>query len=229
MTDLRKQDVVPLPQNIPYGFCHCGCGQKTKIATITQRRRHVRRGEPMRYLSGHGTTHERPAITQPVDPSIRYIALTQGQVAIIDTHLYDWLMGYRWCARWHKSTRSFYSIRGERVDGKQRTVIMSRQITGLERGDKRIADHHNHDTLDYTGNNLRVVNATQSACNLRKRRDNTSGLKGTSWNKQWQKWGASICHQGKQRFLGYRNTREEAHQLYRTAAAELHKEFACYE
>lgn len=38
---------------IPYGFCHCGCGQKTTIAKQTERKRGSIRGEPIRYVFGH--------------------------------------------------------------------------------------------------------------------------------------------------------------------------------
>jgi 5-methylcytosine-specific restriction endonuclease McrA len=36
---------------IPYGYCHCGCGQKTKIAART--RGETVAGQPSRYLQGH--------------------------------------------------------------------------------------------------------------------------------------------------------------------------------
>lgn len=42
--------------NIPYGYCHCGCGQKTKIATQTIGSRGQVKGEPIRYILGHGTS-----------------------------------------------------------------------------------------------------------------------------------------------------------------------------
>lgn len=42
--------------NIPYGFCWCGCGEMTTIAATTFKARHVVRGEPMKYVSGHNTS-----------------------------------------------------------------------------------------------------------------------------------------------------------------------------
>jgi len=39
--------------DIPYGYCHCGCGQKTRIAPQTSAEKGWIRGEPVRYLSGH--------------------------------------------------------------------------------------------------------------------------------------------------------------------------------
>lgn len=37
----------------PSGLCFCGCGQKTTIATYTNKKRNVRKGCPTRYLNGH--------------------------------------------------------------------------------------------------------------------------------------------------------------------------------
>src|SRR5262245_35045500 len=38
---------------IPYGFCHCGCGQRTKIATETRKERGRVKGQPLRFIAGH--------------------------------------------------------------------------------------------------------------------------------------------------------------------------------
>ena len=38
---------------IPYGFCHCGCGEKTRIAPRTQSSRGWSKGEPVRFAYGH--------------------------------------------------------------------------------------------------------------------------------------------------------------------------------
>lgn len=38
---------------IPYGFCHCGCGQKTKLASRSCSKDKMVKGEPLRYIFGH--------------------------------------------------------------------------------------------------------------------------------------------------------------------------------
>lgn len=38
---------------VPYGFCQCGCGQKTKIASRTSRRDGWEKGEPLQFINGH--------------------------------------------------------------------------------------------------------------------------------------------------------------------------------
>lgn len=38
---------------IPYGYCHCGCGQKTNIASQSDRASGRIKGQPSRYLRNH--------------------------------------------------------------------------------------------------------------------------------------------------------------------------------
>lgn len=38
---------------IPYGYCHCGCGQKTNIATCSNKRDKKIKGSPLLFIHGH--------------------------------------------------------------------------------------------------------------------------------------------------------------------------------
>lgn len=38
---------------IPYGYCHCGCGQKAPVVTKTDSKRSVLKGDVLRYKRGH--------------------------------------------------------------------------------------------------------------------------------------------------------------------------------
>ena len=49
MTD--SQDTTA--QEIPQGFCQCGCGRKTNLAKKTYASEGIRKGEPRSYLPGH--------------------------------------------------------------------------------------------------------------------------------------------------------------------------------
>lgn len=53
-------DIVPIsdrpdvaPTEVPYGFCHCGCGRQTTIPTSTSNFHGRVKGVPIRYISGH--------------------------------------------------------------------------------------------------------------------------------------------------------------------------------
>lgn len=39
--------------NIPYGYCHCGCGEKTNIAKQRYAKLGYEKGQPMRFVIGH--------------------------------------------------------------------------------------------------------------------------------------------------------------------------------
>lgn len=39
--------------SVPFGYCHCGCGQKTVIAKASQSRSGRVKGQPARYVLGH--------------------------------------------------------------------------------------------------------------------------------------------------------------------------------
>ena len=43
----------PESTSIPYGYCHCGCGQKTTIPAKTSTKLNRFKGVPMRYVRGH--------------------------------------------------------------------------------------------------------------------------------------------------------------------------------
>lgn len=38
---------------VPYGYCHCGCGEKTPLANRTSRRDGTVKGEPVRFVGSH--------------------------------------------------------------------------------------------------------------------------------------------------------------------------------
>ncbi len=38
---------------VPYGYCRCGCGGKTRISPLTNRRNSYVKGEPQPYILGH--------------------------------------------------------------------------------------------------------------------------------------------------------------------------------
>lgn len=54
MNDLSKQAADAPPTTIPHGFCHCGCGNKTTISKRSDSAAGCVKGEPRRYLQGHG-------------------------------------------------------------------------------------------------------------------------------------------------------------------------------
>ena len=164
----------------------------------------------------------------PTKPSYKEILLTQGQVAIVDAADFDWLNQWKWSARWNKGTQSFYALRNiPAPNGRQVTLGMHRAILGLQNGDKRYADHRNHETLDNRRENLRIATGAQNQQNGRKRKDNGSGFKGVRICRNGF-YQATIRINGKETYLGRSKNPAAAHALYRAAALEFFGEFACF-
>lgn len=65
MTDLTRAHQQP--QEIPFGYCHCGCGQKTTVAKWDDVRHGHVKGQPKRFILGHHYRKNTPA--PPANPS----------------------------------------------------------------------------------------------------------------------------------------------------------------
>lgn len=148
--------------------------------------------------------------------SNKRIKLSQGEYTIIDTKNFEWLNQWKWFAVWMPSNQSYYVMRNSRcVKGKRFTISMSREILGLVKGDKRQADHINHNTLDNRESNLRIVTCQQNQFNRK-------NSKGYYWNKRDKKYMAQIKVDGKIMNLGYFDKSEEAHTAYLKAKRKYH-------
>ena len=89
-------------------------------------------------------------------------------------------------------------------------------------------DHINGIRDDNRLINLREATKTQCLRNQKIRSDNTSGLKGVSWDKDKEKWVARIQVSGKPKYLGPFTDKHEAHAAYCKAADKYFKEYANY-
>jgi hypothetical protein len=169
----------------------------------------------------HPRRVKRHAVTQPSDPSYRFIPLTQGQNAIVDTGDFEWLSKWNWFAWWSADTKSFYAMRHPT---KSDQLQMHNVILGIQPGER--GDHINRNTLDNRRNNLRKATHGQNQHNQRKRCNNSSGYIGVSWDKRKNKWRAYVSLNRKQTFLGYFDSAEQAAHARDDAATKMHGQFA---
>lgn len=76
---------------------------------------------------------------------------------------------------------------------KYNAILLHRYILGLSDECKEyIADHINHDTTDNRKSNLRIVTYSQNAMNACAPTNNTSSVRGVSWNGHDRYWEAYI-------------------------------------
>jgi hypothetical protein len=156
---------------------------------------------------------------------MKRIKLSQGKYAIVDDEDFERLNRYKWFTQ--RSGNTFYAVRNSPIEkGRQRTISMHREILALRFGDPRQVDHRNHHGLDNRRDNLRICTHRQNMQNMNPHKNGSSAFKGVCWNKEAQKWVASIRVNGKPNYLGYFVSEKEAAKAYDEAAAELFGDYA---
>lgn len=137
--------------------------------------------------------------------------------ALVDACDAEFIARWRWILTTHG-----YAYRSLRIDGKQRTFRMHREVLGLTQADTVEVDHRNHDRLDNRRGNLRLV-PTRSAQmqNASAHRGSSSSHRGVSWRSDKQKWVAQVMVNGKQYYLGLYATEEEAAEAARLGRRRL--------
>lgn len=166
-------------------------------------------------------------------PDYIEIPLPQNRIAIVSPQDSD-MSNFRWHGlrkgKIINAATKYYAVRNKTIGVKTQyaeymhRVILARML-GRELVKGEWVDHINGNGLDNRRENLRLSTIAQNAFNKGKHSNNTSGYKGVSWNKFAGRWVAQITIDGKNKYLGYFDTPEEAHAAYCAKAKELHGEF----
>lgn len=153
--------------------------------------------------------------------NFREVTLTQGMVALVDEADYELVMA---AGPWsyERSSVPYARRNAKRSDGSHVPLRMHGFLTGWP-----LTDHINGDGLDNRRANLRPATASQNHFNQRLRSNNTSGFKGVSLDKRYDKWAAHIRADGRRRSLGLYADPADAALAYDAAAREIAGEFAC--
>lgn len=176
------------------------------------------------------TRNIRPIYVEPFS-GIAVVDLSKGQRTFIDVESIPAVERWNWSACWqHDGYRAVRSCKAAHTLRGRTNVYLSRAVWEYHNGptpEGFEVEHRNGNPLDNRLDNLRLATHSQNMLNVRRHRDTASGLKGAyRTHKSCEKpWRSVIKANGRNHWLGYFNTAEEAHAAYCQASRELHGEF----
>lgn len=149
------------------------------------------------------------------------IPLTQGQFAIVDDNMFEYLNQWKWYA--FKTTYGgFMAVRSICGNKDIKSVYMHREIMRFPKG--KDIDHIDHNTLNNQEHNIRVCSRSQNHQNRRKIRG-SSQYKGVCWHKHSGKWQVKITVNKKRMQIGLYANEIEGAKAYDKEAKKYFGEF----
>lgn len=202
MNDLSEQATMPPPPTIPYGYCGCGCNEKTPLIERNRFTQGLVKGTPRKFLVGHQKRLPR-AVSEFVTiagVTYRTIPLTKNQFAIVDVEEYERLAKYVWYAHGANNRSGFYAARDETRDGKKVTVFLHQEVLG--KTDDREIDHRDGNGLHNWRLNLRHATHLQNLWNVGLNKQSKSGFRGVHFISRLGKYMGTFKVNGEKVYVG---------------------------
>ncbi len=123
-------------------------------------------------------------------------------------------------AAWANQWRWFLNSDGyaDRASG---TMVLHRELLGLQRGDGLEGDHINRDTLDNRRSNLRIMTRQGNSQNRRSCVNASSAYRGVTFDKRRGKWLAGMQVDGKVMHIGRFSSEQDAAEAARLARLQM--------
>lgn len=147
----------------------------------------------------------------------------KGYDVLVDDESVSLVNAYKWRVD-DKGNRVYFSRRIY-IDKKKTYASLHRILADCKNNDGKVVDHINGNTLDNRKCNLRVCTMAENTRNRKMQKNNTSGIKGVSYNKRDKRWTAHIRINNKQIHLGNYIDKYEAFEAYKKASVKYHGEY----
>lgn len=162
---------------------------------------------------------------------MKYIKLQsriyKNMYTIIDNEDYHRISKYNWNVNNDHNKNRFYAQTSIKIDNKYYCFPIHRMILNLDKNDKIMVDHIDHDGLNNQKSNLRVCTNQQNQANQNIKNENKSSIyKGVYKYGKYNRWISGIKFNNKRIHLGYFISEIEAAKAYDKKARELFGEFA---
>ena len=176
--------------------------------------------------------------TKPVIRNIMYVENDYGVIEVnspkygffrflIDLDDFEKCSNLTWGIMAAKSIVSdyvqYYASTQGHPEYKGTQLLLHRFLMNTPKG--MLTDHINGNSYDNRKSNLRICTHLENLQNRAKNKNNTSGVKGVSWNTKENKWGAYIYLNNKYKNLGLYETIEAATEVRRLAEEKYFGEF----
>ncbi len=165
---------------------------------------------------------EPPVRTEPPEPpsdEVKYIALTKGKHALVDTADFERLNRHKWCAMCATDGSGYYAVRR----AGSRTILMHREI--MNAPDDLVVDHIARNGLNNRRCNLRLCTPLENMYN-RRVHSKSSRFQGVRYLAELHKWGASVKIDGRGEHIGVFADEVEAAKVRDRWAFAFHRRFA---
>lgn len=140
-----------------------------------------------------------------------------------DLEDYDKIRNY--C--WNFNTNGYITTNLWDGDNKKNyKILLHKVILDIPRTREIHIDHIHHNKYDNRKKELRICNPQQNTQNSIIPKNNSSGVKGVSYNKRAKKWIAYIRYNNKNNYLGYFDTFKEAVQARKEAEDKYYGEYS---
>jgi hypothetical protein len=144
-------------------------------------------------------------------------AFREGKKFYVDWSDYDkYVKGYRFMM--NDGYVAYSSVKDGLCHKKLHRII-------LDCPEDMMIDHINHDKLNNSRSNLRIVTQQQNCMNKGKHKNNTSGIIGVNWHKKYKKWVAQINLNNKKIHIGLFDNFDEACKARKEAEIKYFGEF----